>query len=303
MWWGWIKRGLVPAAPAVEGMRGFHEDLFVKLAAHPRLAICAPRGHGKSTTLSTYASWRLTFEPGLEVVVFSSTEILASKLKRKMDQALFEGAPHLMPSRPPSENRTLLANGSVLESFSAGSATRGLRPDLIIADDVVTEETSSSSLARSRQWRWFVADVLGMAHGGVSRTVHGERIDFAPTQVVIAGTPLHYSDLLMSLRREQMWAWVRYAAEFNPDELPDWPSPAVELGGRFVDHHLETEKRALVERVHDHHVVAEAKERVLGLARERPFGPRPGDHDYRGPIEGPRSRPRARIGLVEGAHL
>src|SRR5206468_1427894 len=120
----------------------FHDELHTLLLEHNRVCILAPRSHGKSEAVVNHVAWRCWRQPGLTVMVFSATENLASKLKGRVDAAVEEAQPAMMPRRPPSDSATTFTNGSVLEAAGTGVSTRGLHPDLIIGDDVLTEDSA-----------------------------------------------------------------------------------------------------------------------------------------------------------------
>ena len=227
--WSYLKRGLAPAEQ-VAGLRSFHLDCYGLLRGTPRLVIVAPRSFGKSEMSVCYLAWRCIHEPGVVCQIFSATELQAAKLKRRVDAAIAETRPDLLPRRGPSDTRTQYVNGSIIEAAGAGAASRGIHPDVIVGDDVVTEESGLSQGPRKRLEDWWVASVGGMAHPGVTRVVQGRRRTFSPSQIALVGTPFHPRDLLGSLKDNSQWTWRRYAAEFDPDDCQMPPSPAVEVG-------------------------------------------------------------------------
>jgi hypothetical protein len=306
--WAWLKRGLVPGqcgdlhGQNPDELRSYHVELYDLLRTVLRLCVVAPRDSGKSETLASYGAWRLIFDPVVWVHIFSATELLASMLKRRIDQAVVETRPDLMPRRGSSDLRTDFANGSRLSAASAGSASRGIHPDVIINDDVLDEAHAYSGTTRRKFHDWALGSMLPMAHpGGTVRTVKGKRREFGAAQVVVVGTPFHGADLLLGdLRRNEIWTWRRYSMEFDVDDLVTPPSPCVQLGEAGADRLLPRDERTVSERLHDHGVVTAAKERVAAqrLGMSTPHGGRPfGDPDAPVP-DGPpppRTRPRVRL--------
>ena len=120
-----------------------------------------------------------------------------------------------------SVHESVYANGSRVTAAGAGKAVRGKHPDRIIGDDVLTEAGCLTAHQRAKTSSWWFGTVGGMSHPGTTRPVRGlGRVSFPPTQVILVGTPFHAEDLLMSMRTNAVWHFRRYAAEFEPSQLP-----------------------------------------------------------------------------------
>ena len=275
-----LRRGLAPAMPPAEGLTSFHREIYGLLVSVQRLCIIAPRLFGKSEMIVCWITWRLLYQPGTQALVLGATELLASKLKLRIDDCVAEVALWLHAATGAVATRSRrYTNGSYLEAAGAGSAMRGAHPDVVVGDDLLTEEHAWSSTTRRRTIDWWMASVGGMAHPGVTRVVQGRRLHFPPTSIVCMGTPFHNADLLYSLRTNGQYKWFRYAAAFDPDALPAKPSCAVQVGehqGRRTG-----ERRDVRQRIRDHHAVDAAKRKVeeeapqrLGLQQLGPFGDR-----------------------------
>ena len=85
--WAMFRRGLVPAAVA-PGIESLHLEWFTLLQSQTRLCIVGPRFHGKSETTTSWLAWNIIYRPGIWVQIFSATEALAAKLKRRVDDAV-----------------------------------------------------------------------------------------------------------------------------------------------------------------------------------------------------------------------
>jgi len=117
--------------------------------------------------------------------------------------------------RPQSVERTSPRREAVVQSMitvaGAGKAVRGAHPDVIIGDDVLEEATTSSAHMRRKTERWWF---------GTVRTLPTRaRVTLPPTLGRLAGTSFHADDLLMSMRKNPIWAFYRYSAEFDPAQL------------------------------------------------------------------------------------
>ncbi len=208
----------------------FHWEWYDLLLAEQRLALVAPRDHAKSSCVTVnYSTWRMVHTPGFQVYVFAATAELAAKLLKRVRDTVEQAAPDLLGADVDNATELWLTNGSRVSCAGTGKSIRGAHPDLIVGDDVLDEDSSLTALQRKRVERWWFGSVSGMAHPGTERIVGGQRFWFRPTQIVIVGTPFHSSDLLSGMRDNPLYAFYRFAAEFDPLALPRAGSLAVEI--------------------------------------------------------------------------
>jgi hypothetical protein len=212
-----------------ERKRGFrnsalHWEWSMLAMTVPRLALVAPREHSKTEVFTVnQVAWRCTYTPGIQCFVVAQTSEQAELLKARIDAAVAETAPWLVTE---VRNKTFsrYANWSQVTVGGAGKKVRGMHPDLIIGDDVLSEENSLTEHKRKQTARWWFGTVSNMAHPGTDRFVggpSGRRVWFPPTIVHLVGTPFHRKDLLMGMRDNPMYQFRRYAAEFRPEDLVD----------------------------------------------------------------------------------
>lgn len=215
--WAERRRGLVNA--------DFHWEWYDLAQKASRLAVVAPRDHAKSECFTVnLTSWRSTYRPGYWTFVFAHSETQAKGLVKRIWEAADETAPWLTYGKQrQSAADIVFANGSRVSCAGAGQPVRGSHPDLIIGDDVLSENATGT--ARNRQWThdWWFGTVNGMVHPGSTRTVIANKkrikVHFPASQVILVGTPFHKADLLMSMRENPVWTFVRYAAEFDTMDL------------------------------------------------------------------------------------
>ena len=167
-------------------------------------------------------AWSSIYSPGTWTYVFAQTGDQAEKLRQRIDEAVAAGAPWMVEkARVLRAKESVYANGSMVTVAGAGKAVRGAHPDVIIGDDVLSEDTTMTAHMRRKTERWWHGTVGGMAHPGTVRTLPtGARVRMPATRIRLVGTPFHTDDLLMSMRRNPVWVFYRYAAEFDPDQLP-----------------------------------------------------------------------------------
>lgn len=171
----------------------FHKDLYKQLPKVDRLALATPRGHGKSTICSVfYPIWLALFEKRKDITIISASESLAIEWLRKIKRELetnqllrvFFGD---LKSDKWTENHIILNNSTRvnIRARGAGGQIRGFRPDVLLCDDLETNETVESEEQRKKLKDWIFKDCLNtLLPGG---------------QFVIIGTIIHPLSVLADL--------------------------------------------------------------------------------------------------------
>lgn len=195
---------------------------------HHRLALVAPREHGKTEALSVNATvWRSIYEPGCWSYLFAQTLDQAKALLGRVVACMETVRPDLVDAA--TENSAVsvvFGNGSKVSTAGAGKRVRGAHPDVIVGDDILDEDNTGSGHQRRKVARWWFGSVVNMAHPGVTRRVRDSagRVTLrpmSPTRIHLVGTPFHQSDLLLGMRGNALWRFYRYAAEAFPEQLVD----------------------------------------------------------------------------------
>lgn len=199
-----------------------------------RLAVIAPREHAKSETFTINGTaWESIYTPGLWTYIFAQTLDQAKVMLSRTITVVEKTAPWMV-SGATERNSTHIkfANDAVIDVAGAGKAVRGVHPDRIIGDDVLEEGSAATSHQRKRMEKWWFGAIGGMAHPGTKRTVGvgdtARDIWMEPTRIFLVGTPFHSQDLLMGMKKNPVYRFRRYAAEFDENELVD--GMAVEIG-------------------------------------------------------------------------
>lgn len=220
--WAEKRRGFVNAP--------FHWEWYDIIMESSRTCIVAPREHAKSECISiNYTCWACRYTPGMKALIFCNTAEQAERIKARIDLAMAHAEPQMMPSRDPAVAYTVFTNGSRIDVAGAGKSVRGEHPELIIGDDVLEEQACLSLLQRQATHRWWHGTVGGMAHGPDNTRVVGRQpIKMPATKLVLIGTGFHEADLLMSARKNPIYEYRRYAAEFDDSRLPIEGSVAVD---------------------------------------------------------------------------
>jgi hypothetical protein len=200
-----------------------HHELWARhLSTEHRVVLLAPRSHGKTWLVLSFILWLLwrhgrspvTGErlPGpagtYTVALLSATRPQAGvhmatfKDLLTANAELFGGVP--APGEPGtswSATRVRLASGAELITRAFRTSTRGMHPDMLVCDDILSDANSGSQHQRDLTWEHFVGTLLPM---------HA-------TRVVVIGTAFHRDDLLHRLApggrgAAHGFAWHRYMA-------------------------------------------------------------------------------------------
>ena len=176
-----------------------------------RVVIAAPREHGKTSLVFLgYVLWSALYNKHKYILVIASSEEQAKeqlfniKLEIENNHRIAEDFGELK-TEVWSSNRLQLANGTYIVARGAGSSIRGLvkrglRPDLIILDDIEKDIHKESATMRKKLKEWFYKAVMGISKDA---------------KVFVIGTILHYDSLLNELiekGQELGWFAKKYKA-------------------------------------------------------------------------------------------
>ena len=142
---------------------------------HPQVALCAPRGHAKSTSLTfAYTLANLVFRERSYVLIVSDTvaqsvQFLADIKKELLDNERLRGLFKIDTFLKDSEDDLIVgcSDGHMFRVQAKGSEqkVRGLkwnnkRPDLIVCDDLENDEIVLNKERREKFRRWFFSALV-----------------------------------------------------------------------------------------------------------------------------------------------
>ncbi len=229
----------------------FHHTLMAVVreaaATHRGVILGAPRNHGKSTLFSfLYPLWCAVYRRRRFIVILSASGtqamLFADAIKKELEQnaqiqadfgslvgadyGLQWSAEDLLITHPQrNADGTAATDGRGhpvpgdavrLVSRGSGASVRGLRsrafrPDLVIADDLETDEHVGTAAQRQKLQAWWYRAVEPM-------------IDPRVGQVVVIGTILHHDSLLAHLLgRDDVYTTQIYRA-IQDDGTALWPA-------------------------------------------------------------------------------
>lgn len=193
----------------------WHRTLMANIV-HKRVGIAAPRGFAKSHYMSYYYPLCTALEkPGTNILLISASGTLAEELLAKIKNKI-ETSDTLMQFYGDqvgdkwTTDYIKLNNGSVIMAKGAGRQIRGFRPDIVICDDLETDEMVASVDRREKFDHWFWTNVVGMllAHG----------------QIIVVGTILDPDSFLAELIFEGRHGWTtKLYRAIKDDGTALWP--------------------------------------------------------------------------------
>jgi hypothetical protein len=207
-----------------------HKSWSRLVAKHKKLAIEAPRDHGKSFMFSfAYAIWRAYFNwipsslavssdfksiPRVSIgYIFSNTQDQSIKLLELVKREIEDNPKleHLIPADKDvwSKTEIRLSNGAAIRARGWGQSVRGAHPVWIVADDCLNDETIYSELTRNKQIDYFFSAVTPMLVPG--------------GQLIVVGTPFHREDLYQRLSENPAYHFHRSPA-LDAGGAPLWPT-------------------------------------------------------------------------------
>lgn len=198
----------------------FHREL-INLIRFRRVAIAAPRGFAKTTYFSVfYPLFRALTTPGVSILITSATATLAETLLLKIrnelenNTMLIEHFGYQNKKGKWASDAIHLDNGSVI--MAKGSVKyqiRGDRLDIVIADDLETDELVASKERLIEFNKWFWTTLIGTVKPS--------------GQLICIGTLLHPDSFLSELVTQGRKGWTTriYRAEVGEGEAVKslWP--------------------------------------------------------------------------------
>lgn len=143
-----------------------HHEISGYLDLDDWLYLAAPRGFAKSSWSSRmYPTREALFEKKRNIHIISATEGLAVSWLRDIKKKI-EMDPLIgflfgdMTSKKWTEDHIILSNGVEIRARGAGGQSRGPRPDLVILDDIETEDSVATKERRDKLRDWINKAVI-----------------------------------------------------------------------------------------------------------------------------------------------
>jgi hypothetical protein len=207
----------------------FHKEIYKFLLESNRLALAAPRGFAKSVICSViYPIHQALTAQHRDILIISASETLAidwlRKIKREFEQNTYINAKWGdVRSTKWTENHIIVDNKLLgvkinIRARGAGGQIRGFRPDLVILDDIETDESVASEDQRNKLRDWvFKACINALTPDG---------------QLIWIGTIISPLALLQEmLSCDNNWVKRKYRAYIDGDQ-----KEGKELWGQYWTH-------------------------------------------------------------------
>ena len=186
----------------------FHSDIYKLVPEKKRLVIAAPRGFAKSTIISRfYPLWLAIFGKAKDVTLISASETLAigflRDVKREIEtnKCILDMFGDLRTDKW-TENLIILKTGTIVRARGAGGQIRGFRPDVIVCDDIETDESVESEEQRKKLKDWLFKACLNTL--------------LPDGQFIIIGTIIHPLSVLADLlAMDNKWHKEKFQAYKN----------------------------------------------------------------------------------------
>jgi predicted phage terminase large subunit-like protein len=197
----------------------FHHEMYqLACSGLKRIVICAPRSFAKSTVFSKiYPLFQILEGTARRIFIVSATGTLAEHWLAQIRTELESNARILMHFGDVKTDKWTQShiicrrgNGTECELVAkgAGYQIRGYRPDVVIIDDIETDEHVTSSDQREKLLNWFNKALINTLE--------------KDSQLVMIGTLLHPLSLLADVMEREGWEVRKYQA-IKPNGKSLWP--------------------------------------------------------------------------------
>ena len=181
-----------------------------------RLLFIAPRGFAKSTVCSRFFPlWLALYAHKKDIMLISSTVSLAKENLRIIRTQLENNEKLIkdfgdLKSDKWTEEQLNLTNGVTIRAKGRGFQIRGFRPDIIICDDLESDEMVASKDQREKLENWFLRELLPT----LTLDQH----------LIYIGTMLHQFALIAKLRAKEEFEAFHYKAvvQVNGKDASIW---------------------------------------------------------------------------------
>ena len=222
-----------------------HEDLWQLCCSdHKKVAIAAPRGHAKSTSITySYVIACLVYRERSYVILVSDTEEQAAEFLADIKDAFItnddlisafdvdgvikDSVTNLIVRFKDGHRFRIIAKGS--EQRFRGRKWNGKRPDLLVIDDAENEEMVDNDDRREKFRKWMQGALLPMGGDLARIRMVGTILHFDSMLERLMPNPRHPNTHIEPLKMwnfvDRPWAAIKYKAHPAPGDFSEitWP--------------------------------------------------------------------------------
>ena len=223
---GFLNGFMMPDLDSPAATPQFHRDMWGLVCSdNKRVAIAAPRGHAKTTAVTmAYILANVMFKERDFVLLVSNTWDISTKFLGIMKEALYSNNDLKKNFGPftfdkdtqdeiivssPYGKFCIMARGS--EQNVRGLQWMNKRPNLIVCDDLESDELVNNPERRKKFSGWFMNLLMPC---GSKNCIYR-----------VVGTVLHFDSVLENLLHDPSWVTRRFSAHKGFDDFSDilWP--------------------------------------------------------------------------------
>jgi hypothetical protein len=212
-----------------------HREWQAFLSANAWAVLVAPVEHGKTSQLVGRVLWEIGKNPDIRIGWISLAEEQAFKVVAQVRRYIEESSRlrevfpnlkrstregHLWNKHALEVERSPYVRDPTIRGYGSGTKIPGARLDLIVCDDVLDRDNTSTLEQSQKMIDWFDTSVLTRAQDDVRTGVNA--------RLWVVGTPWADHDLLHELPKRKSFANRIFCAVQNPDDKPSkwrpcWP--------------------------------------------------------------------------------
>lgn len=188
----------------------------------------APRDHGKSQSLArAYALWRVKYDRWTKSVLILGADQPSAVENLDKIKDMLATSPSLMYLVPTkrrdnffSRTEILLTNGKAIKAKGIGSPLRGRHPQLVILDDILNDDNSTSPEHQEAIRKYFNEVIVPMKDKGLD----WQRALGFRSKIVMVGTAQDRNDLYHELQSNQEYIGTKLQAILDDEHKKVlWP--------------------------------------------------------------------------------
>ena len=199
----------------------FHQEWLKAFENNKFMVLLAPRGHGKTTAVGSYITWRIARDRRVKILIVTINQAKANNMMTFVQECLtsnqkiidlfgtFRGGMEWSRDsiRVKLHDTGIPSKEPTLEVIGRGSRIVSSHYDLIILDDVTDDDACRTEMRRRELEDWYRGPLVGTFMGH--------------TKLINIGTRWHEDDFHSFLMRTSGYKVLTYKALLNQEEYDE----------------------------------------------------------------------------------